>query len=69
MSKENICKKLRLVVSEFGQDAIKMNEVCIIGSNEHLTEVGGHRYIYAPTISIETLTNCNFKVARYFEDA
>jgi hypothetical protein len=66
---EEICRKLRLVVQEFGQDKVSMETVCVIGSDDSVEYVGGHRYIYAPTISVETLAGCSFKVARCFEDA
>ena len=66
---EEICRKLRAVVAEYGQESISMEAICVIGNSPAINAVGGHRYLYAPTISEETLIGVNFKIARFFEDA
>ena len=68
-AKEEICRKLRIAAQDFGQEALNMDTVCVVGADYSIESVGGHKYIYAPTISVETLTGCSFKVARCFEDA
>lgn len=66
---EEICRKLRATASEFGQDALN-NAVVIDGDSEYDCDtIGGHKFIYAPTISNPILAKCGFKVARFFEDA
>ena len=65
-AKEEICRKLRETVKEFGQREVA--GAVIIGSDDILSFVGGHTYLIAKTISITTLGNVEYKVARFFED-
>lgn len=64
--KEEVCRQLRATAQEFGQEALA--NAVIIG-NAGIEHCGGHQYIHAPTVSITTLGLCDFKVARFFEDA
>ena len=63
-----ICRKLRLTVAEYGQDAVAMDEVVII-TTLHNERIGGHKCVQVPTISEATLGNCRFEVARFFENS
>lgn len=63
---DDICRKLRYTVREFGQSLV---DGAVIIGNVDINEVGGHEFIYAPTVSVMTLGQCKFKVARFFEDA
>jgi hypothetical protein len=63
---EEINRKLRETVREWGQARVSG---AIIITNENIgPQCGGHRVLYAPTIST-TLGEVDFKVARSFEDA
>ncbi|HHC18930.1 MAG TPA: hypothetical protein ENK81_00805 [Euryarchaeota archaeon] len=62
---ELLCKKLRETVKEFGQESI--DDASIIGCRD-LLNVSDVPYIYAPTISEDTLAGVQFDVARFFED-
>lgn len=64
---EDICRKLRYVVSEFSQTQV--TPAVIIGPEEIGPQVGGHQYFVCPTIGKITLANVGWKIARCFEDA
>jgi hypothetical protein len=64
--KEDICRRLRETVKEFGQKEV--TGAIIIGNLDISSCVGGHKYLIAKTISNHTLANVKFKVARFFED-
>ncbi len=63
---ENICKKLRMTKMEYPNDFDF--SMPIIGSVDGLEQIGGHKHIYAPTLSAEIIGGCKHKVSRYFED-
>lgn len=63
--KEDICRKLRLTAAEFGQKSLTGARVL---SCYDYDSVGRHEHITIPTLSIITLANVSFKVARFFED-
>ena len=63
---EEICRKIRACVKEFGEE--KISNAVVIGNSIHTDQVSNLRYIYAPTISIWTLGMVDFAVARFFED-
>jgi len=64
--KEEIAKKLRGLVKEFGQSHVQ--DVVLIGPNDFGEFCCGHRYVHSPTAAGFTLGKCSWKVARYFED-
>lgn len=64
---EEICRKLRATVAEYGQDKLRMDKVVIISTLSE-EKIGGHQCVRSPTISNATLGNCSFRIARYFED-
>ena len=64
--KENIARKLRATSLEYGDIIVKDSIVC--SDMELGYDFGGVKQLYCPTISIPTLGNVSFKVARYFED-
>jgi len=64
--KEEIYRKLRKTVMEFGQTAV--TPAIIIGPSDLGEQLSGHQYFIAPTIGSVTLINISFKIARFFED-
>ena len=65
---DEICRKLRATVREYGQDKMKMGKVVIITTLD-CKNIGGHNCVRVPTIGQTTLGNCSFGIARFFEDA
>ena len=65
--REEICRKLRIVVSERGQKTV--TPAIILGPWDLVSPVGGHQYFICPTLGEVTLANVDFKTARCFEDA
>ena len=70
-SNHEIARKLRATVREFGQN--NLDGAVIVWNfnsiNLYPEQIGGHKFIYCPTISVATLGNVDYKVARFFEDA
>jgi hypothetical protein len=64
---ENVCRKLRLTVQEYGQKEV--DGAVIIGSEYDGDQISGHKYINFPTIADVKLGNVKYSVARFFEDA
>ncbi len=64
--KEELCRKLRAVVAEYGQASLK--GAVMVGSYD-TESVSNIPYITCPTISGETLGNVEYKTAREFENA
>jgi len=64
--KELICKKLRETIKEYGAESV--DGASIIGDDPFAIMISDVPYIYAPTISEETLSDVKFEVARFFEN-
>jgi hypothetical protein len=64
--KEEICRKLRACVEEFGQAYVTGAVILYSGDIGYFT--GGHKCIQCPTIAIPKLGNVEYKVARFFEE-
>ena len=65
--REEIFRKLRTTVSEFGQE--KVTPAIIVGPYYLDSPISGHQYLMCPTIAEDTLANVDWKIARFFEDA
>lgn len=65
---DRIAKRIRAVVLEHGESALK-DGATIVSCNDYGPEICGLPHIYAPTLGGEHLGNVEFKVARHFEDA
>lgn len=64
--KEEICRKLRAINTEFSYEEIK--DAVIIGPDIGFDEVSGHEYIRCETLGSYHLGNVSFEIARFFED-
>ena len=63
---EEVCRKLRETVKEFGQAAI--DNTIIVGSDDTIGDsISGHKYVYAPTVGDFKLASTTYKIARFFE--
>ena len=67
MTKQILYAKLRATVEEFGRDAT--SKALIVGPTSGFANTAEGLFIDAPTVSVYTLANVEFKVARFFEDA
>lgn len=65
--KQEIFRKIRAVVAEYGDIFRKDKSVCVISDVDYGYYLGGITHVYAPTGTL-TLGNVDFKVARFFED-
>ncbi len=63
---EEICRKLRNTVKEFGQD--RVNGAVIMGPDDLGEQISGHQYVVTKSKCEVILGNVDFKVARFFED-
>ena len=66
MTKQILYAKLRATVSEFGKDAT--SNALIVGPTSGFANTAAGLFIDAPTVSVYTLANVEWKVARFFED-
>ena len=66
MIKVEIARKLRETATEFGNDIVSKSTVCSTLKFDY--DYGGVKQLQCPTISIVTLGNVPFKVARFFEN-
>ena len=65
--KEEVCRKLRETVREFGQ--AKVTPGILVGPYYFDdNQIGGHQHIQCTTLSNIKLANVGFKIARFFED-
>jgi|WetSurMetagenome_2_1015567.scaffolds.fasta_scaffold45402_2 hypothetical protein len=64
---EEVCRKLRLTVAEYGQK--KIDGAILVGSNYDGDQISGLKYINCPTLFGCRMGNVSFEVARFFEDA
>ena len=68
MDKEEVARKLRAVVKEYGQESLK-NAVIISGEYmDGRIQMCGLPYIDCPTFASATLGKVTYEVARFFED-
>ena len=68
MLKENVIRKLKATIKEFGVKAVE--GVTLIGpSTVDWKQLNGYRYIPCATLAEVKLGNVTFEVARFFEDA
>ena len=68
---EDVCRKLRLTVSEYGQKtidgAVIVDSIKLDGDMKDW-QIGGHKYLFCPTMAGPFLGNVPYNVARFFED-
>ena len=65
-TKQELYAKLRATTEEFGKDAT--SKAIIVGPTSGFTNMAEGLFIDAPTVSVYTLANVAWEVARFFED-
>ena len=63
--KEELCRKLRISVLEFGQD--EFQNAFIVGNGEY-SNISDIPYYFCATISIDQLGGVKRKIAMFFDD-
>ena len=66
--KEDICRKLRETSRECGRDALESGAVIIGPEWTETDQVGGVKYLNAPTIAQVTLAGTDWETTRFFEE-